>query len=69
MSAILCLVIIYLLCRDITHTAQITFNPDIQQMKYVKFLWPFFLAFPFVSGPALILLKIILRMYNAMLYM
>ena len=63
------MVIVFLLYKDIAHTAQIAFNPDIQQMKYVKFLWPFVLAFVFVSGsPALILLKIILRMCNAMLH-
>ena len=49
-SAILCPVIIFLLYRDIAHTAQITFNPNIQQTKYVKYMWPFVLAFPIVSG-------------------
>ncbi len=50
MSAILCPVIIFLLYKDIAHTAQIAFNPDIQQMKYVKYVWPFVLAFPIVSS-------------------
>ena len=48
MSAILYPVLILLLYRDIAHVTQITFNPHNRQTAYVRFIWPFLLAFPII---------------------
>ena len=48
MSAILCPVLILFLYRDISHISQVTFNPHNQQTKYVRYIWPFILAFPMI---------------------
>ena len=48
LSAILCMVLIVLMYRDITHVSLINFNPAFQQAKYVRYIWPFLLAFPII---------------------
>ena len=48
MSAILCLLFIVLLFSYINHLSHFVFNPDIQQTKYVRYMWPFVLAFPMI---------------------
>ena len=45
MSAILCMLYIMLLFKDIELLSHFVFNPDIQQTKYVRYMWPFVLAF------------------------
>ena len=48
MSAVLCPVIMLLLYRAITFLSDSTFNPEIQQTEYVRYIWPFVLAFPII---------------------
>ena len=44
--SILCMLYIVLLFKDIELLSRVTFNPDIQETKYVRNMWPFVLAFP-----------------------
>ena len=44
MSAVLLLVLMLLLYNDITLLSLITFNPEIQQTEYVRYIWPFVFA-------------------------
>ena len=46
MSAILCPALMVLLYEDITHLCRVTFN--IQQSEYLRYMWPFILAFPMI---------------------
>ena len=48
MSAILCMLYIVILFKDIELLSRVTFNPDIQQTKYVRYMWPLVLAFPMI---------------------
>ena len=48
MSAVLLLVLMLLLYNDITLLSLFTFNPEIQQTEYVRYIWPFVFAFPII---------------------
>ena len=48
MSSILCPVLMVLLYRAVTFLSVFTFNPEIQQTEYVRYIWPFVLAFPII---------------------
>ena len=48
MSAILCPIPMVFIYFDITYLSLFTFNPTFQQAKYVRYIWPFVLAFPII---------------------
>ena len=45
-SAVLCMLHIVLLSIELL--SRLTFNPDIQQRKFVRYMWPFVLAFSMI---------------------
>ena len=47
-SAILCMLYIVIVFKDIELLSHFAFNPDIQQTKYVRYMWPLVLAFPMI---------------------
>ena len=48
MSSILCLVLMVLLYRDISHFLLVTFNPELQQTEYTRYIWVLIIASPIV---------------------
>ena len=48
MSAILCLLFIVLLFNDVNHLSRVVFSPHFLKTKYVRYMWPFVLAFPMI---------------------
>ena len=55
LSAILCPFVALLLYIDIRYLSESTFNPGNQQTSYVRYIWPFVLAFPMIfSAPVAI---------------
>ena len=45
MSAILCMLYIVPLFKDIDHLSSVVFHPHFLKTKYVRYMWPFVLAF------------------------
>ena len=48
MSVILFMLLMLLLYRAISFLSDSTFNPEIQQTEYVRYIWPFVFAFPII---------------------
>ena len=48
MATILCMLYILLLFKNIELLPRVTFNPDIQETKYVRYMCPFVLAFSMI---------------------
>ena len=48
MSAIFCPVLMLVLHSGIKHLSLTTFNPDIRQSEYVRYIWPVIFSFPII---------------------
>ena len=47
-SAILFTVLMFLLYKGVSHVSLVTFDPDIQQAEYARYLWPVVFAVPMI---------------------